>query len=40
MESVGMDVVFFLGGATAVLGAVTFVVVLRRFHGAGALREW
>ncbi|MEZ3143100.1 MFS transporter [Halobaculum sp. MBLA0143] len=40
MGNVGMDVVFFLGGAAAVAGAVTFAVVLRRFHGAGALREW
>jgi dipeptide/tripeptide permease len=40
MSNVGMPVVFYTGGAAAVLGAVTFVVVLRQFHGAGALREW
>jgi hypothetical protein len=32
--------VFYVGGAAAVLGAVTFVTVLRWFHGAGALWEW
>ncbi|MEZ3114819.1 MFS transporter [Halobaculum sp. MBLA0147] len=40
MDSLGMDLVFYLGGVAAVSGAVTFVVVLRHFHGAGALREW
>ncbi len=40
MSNAGMPVVFYTGGAAAVLGAVTFVVVLRQFHGAGALQEW
>ncbi|MFC7070326.1 MFS transporter [Halobaculum lipolyticum] len=40
MANVGMDSVFYLGGGFAVLGAVTFLGVLWRFHGANALGEW
>ncbi|WP_435129753.1 MFS transporter [Halobaculum sp. D14] len=40
MGSVGMAAVFYVGGGFAVLGAVTFLGVLWRFHGAGALTEW
>lgn len=40
MGNVGMDAVFFVGGGFALLGALTFLGVLWRFHGAGALAEW
>nr|WP_277552638.1 MFS transporter [Halobaculum sp. YSMS11] len=40
MGNVGMEWVFFVGGAFAVLGALTFLGVLRHYHGAGALTEW
>ena len=40
MGTVGMAAVFFLGGAFALLGAVTFLGVLRHYHGTDALREW
>ena len=40
MSNVGIDAVFYVGGGFAVLGALTFLGVLRQFHGAGALAEW
>ena len=40
MDTVGIDWVFFVGGAAALLGAATFLGVLSRRHGAGALTEW
>ncbi|WP_313695449.1 MFS transporter [Halorarum halobium] len=40
MAEIGMDSVFYVGGAFAVLGALTFLGILWRAHGAGALREW
>ncbi|MFC7096107.1 MFS transporter [Halobaculum marinum] len=40
MGSVGMEWVFYVGGGFAVLGALTFLGVLRHYHGASALREW
>jgi len=36
----GIETVFFVGGAFAITGAVTFAVVLTHFHGRGALTEW
>jgi hypothetical protein len=36
----GIETVFFVGGLFAVTGALTFAVVLTRFHGRGALTEW
>jgi hypothetical protein len=36
----GIETVFFVGGAFAVTGALTFAVVLTYFHGRGALTEW
>ncbi|MFD1527486.1 MFS transporter, partial [Halolamina salina] len=36
----GIATVFFVGGAFAVAGALTFAVVLTWFHGRGALTEW
>jgi MFS family permease len=36
----GIATVFYVGGAFAVTGAITFAVVLTRFHGRGALTEW
>ncbi|MFB6078871.1 MAG: MFS transporter [Halarchaeum sp.] len=40
MGSVGMDWVFYVGGLAAVTGVLTFLVVLVRDHGRGALTEW
>ncbi|WP_435064899.1 MFS transporter [Halobaculum sp. EA56] len=40
MGTVGMEWVFYVGGGFAVLGALTFLGVLRRYHGANALAEW
>ena len=36
----GMETVFYVGGAFAVTGALSFVGVLTYFHGRGALTEW
>ena len=36
----GIETVFYVGGAFAVTGALTFAVVLTKFHGRGALTEW
>lgn len=36
----GMDSVFYLGGASAVLAALLFLVVLASSHGPRALTEW
>ncbi|QKY21461.1 MFS transporter [Halolamina sp. CBA1230] len=36
----GIETVFYVGGAFAVTGALTFAVVLTRFHGRDALTEW
>jgi len=36
----GIETVFYVGGLFAVTGALTFAVVLTRFHGRGALTEW
>ncbi|GAB7095451.1 hypothetical protein JCM30237_26050 [Halolamina litorea] len=36
----GIETVFYVGGAFAVTGALTFAVVLTHFHGRGALTEW
>jgi MFS family permease len=36
----GMETVFYVGGAFAVTGALSFVGVLTYFHGSGALTEW
>lgn len=36
----GIATVFYVGGAFAVTGALTFAVVLTKFHGRGALTEW
>ncbi|NHX35630.1 MULTISPECIES: MFS transporter [Halolamina] len=36
----GIETVFYVGGAFAVTGAITFAVVLTHFHGRGALTEW
>ncbi|WP_435117111.1 MFS transporter [Halolamina sp. C58] len=36
----GIETVFYAGGAFAVAGALTFAVVLTRFHGRDALTEW
>lgn len=36
----GIETVFYVGGAFAVTGAITFAVVLTKFHGRGALTEW
>lgn len=40
MAEVGMDSVFYAGGAFAILGALTLLGVLWRAHGAAALRQW
>ncbi|GGL35115.1 MFS transporter [Halarchaeum grantii] len=40
MGAYGMDAVFYLGGAAAVSGVLTFVAILVRAHGRGALAEW
>ena len=40
MGTVGLDAVFLVGGGFALSGAITFLGVLRRFHGPGALAEW
>jgi MFS family permease len=40
MTDVGMAWVFYVGGGFAVLGGVTFLAVLWRYHGARALVEW
>ncbi|MFB6117491.1 MFS transporter [Halosegnis sp.] len=40
MGNIGMSAVFYVGGGFALLGALTFLGVLRRFHGADALAEW
>lgn len=40
MTDVGMQWVFYVGGGFAVLGGLTFLTVLWRFHGARALVEW
>jgi hypothetical protein len=40
MGNVGLNAVFYVGGGFALLGALTFLGVLRRFHGPGALAEW
>jgi MFS family permease len=40
MTDVGMQWVFYVGGGFAVLGGVTFLGVLWRYHGARALVEW
>jgi len=40
MTSVSMASVFYVGGAFAVTGAITFLLILVGFHGTGALREW
>jgi MFS family permease len=40
MGSYGMAPVFFVGGAFALTGVLTFAAVLTHFHGAGALTEW
>jgi MFS family permease len=40
MTDVGMQWVFYVGGGFAVLGGVTFLAVLWRYHGARALVEW
>ncbi len=36
----GIETVFYVGGAFAVTGALSFVGVLTYFHGSGALTEW
>jgi MFS family permease len=40
MVEVGMAWVFYVGGAAAISGVLTFLVVLVYYHGAGALTEW
>ncbi|MCU4752428.1 MFS transporter [Halobacteria archaeon AArc-curdl1] len=40
MTEVSMASVFYVGGAFALTGALTFLVVLTRFHGTDALRSW
>ncbi len=40
MGNVGMDAVFYVGGAFALAGAFTFLGVLGRVHGTAALAEW
>ncbi|WP_336363389.1 MFS transporter [Halalkalicoccus salilacus] len=40
MMTVGMGSVFYVGGAFAIAGVATFLVILVRFHGAAALTEW
>jgi MFS family permease len=40
MTDVGMAWVFYVGGGVAVLGGVTFLAVLWRYHGPRALVEW
>ncbi|UPV73897.1 MFS transporter [Halorussus limi] len=40
MSEVGMEWVFFLGGAAALSGVLTFVLVLSSVHGQRALAEW
>mgnify|MGYP000156247911 FL=1 len=36
----GIETVFYVGGLFAITGALTFAIVLTRFHGRGALTEW
>jgi len=40
MTTVGMAWVFFVGGAFAITGALTFLGILVWHHGPGGLREW
>jgi len=40
MDTLGMQWVFYVGGGFALLGAFTFLGVLRHFHGPRALTEW
>ncbi|WP_254808190.1 MFS transporter [Natronosalvus amylolyticus] len=40
MTEVSMASVFYVGGAFALTGALTFLVVLTRFHGTDALQSW
>jgi len=40
MTSLGMAWVFYVGGAFAVTGALTFLAILIWTHGAGGLRKW
>jgi MFS family permease len=40
MANVGMSSVFYVGGGFALLGAITFLGVLRHYHGPQALAEW
>lgn len=40
MGAYGMEWVFYVGGAFAITGVITFAGVLSKFHGASALTEW
>jgi MFS family permease len=40
MGTFGMEWAFYVGGAFAITGVCTFVGVLTKFHGPGALTEW
>lgn len=40
MTDVGMEWVFYVGGASAITGVLTFLGVLSYFHGPSALTEW
>ncbi|MFB6269709.1 MAG: hypothetical protein ABEH83_07180 [Halobacterium sp.] len=40
MSTLGTAWAFYVGGAFALSGVATFVTVLVRTHGAGALTEW
>lgn len=40
MGAYGIEWAFYVGGAFAITGVLTFVGVLTKFHGAGALTEW
>ena len=40
MATLGIEWVFYLGGAAALSGVVSFLIVLWWRHGRGALREW
>ena len=40
MTGVSMASVFYVGGAFALTGSLTFLVILTRFHGRAALRTW
>jgi MFS family permease len=40
MTEVGMEWVFYVGGASAITGVLTFLGVLSFFHGPSALTEW